>query len=292
MRTFADFTASVEGAAFRRAYDRVLGKWPVEVTSTDVESRFGTTRVHSCGRADAPPVVLLPGAGATSTVWFANVAALAENHRVHALDLLGDAGCSTAHGDPMRTADDLLSWLHAVTTGLGLDTFRLVGHSYGAMIALAFALHRPDRVSTLVLLDPTSCFAGFRFRYLARAAPILLRPTETRERAFIRWETDAAPIDDDWLTLLALGAEHFPTSRTIVPKRPRRAALAESPVDTTVILAADSKAHRSGRLATTISTTMPRAHVTVLDGATHHTLPMTPADTLNAALIRALGRTT
>ncbi|NLV79993.1 MAG: alpha/beta hydrolase [Rhodococcus sp.] len=283
-----DFTTTAEGVAFYRAYDRVLEKWPVDVTCVDLTSQYGTTRVNVCGPLDAPPVVLLPGAGATSTVWFENVAALADRFRVYAVDLLGDAGRSIADGKRIRSIDDLMSWLNAVTEDAGLTDFGLIGHSYGAMIALAYALREPGRVRNLVLLDPNSCFAGMRASYLAHAVPLLLRPNEKRERDFIRWETGGQDIDEDWLDLLARGAAYFPKSKTIVPKRPKRNALEELAVDTTVILAADSKVHDAGQLAADIAGALPRLHPIAVEGATHHTMPMSPAAELNDALINAL----
>ena len=287
-RSTTEFAATTDGAAFYRAYDRVLDKWPVTVTGVDLSSEFGTTRVNVCGPPDAPPIVLLPGGGATSTVWFANVAALSGHHRVYAVDLLGDVGRSRNHGTPVRLVEDLMSWIDAVTRAVGLTDFGLVGHSYGAMIALAYALRAPHRVRKLALLDPSSCFAGMRTSYLARAVPLLLRPTDKRERDFIRWETGGQDMDADWLDLLARGAAHFPRSKTIIPRRPQRHALEKLAVDTTVILAADSKVHHSRRLATDLAKSLPRLRVLVLDNATHHTMPMSPAAEVNEVLINAL----
>lgn len=283
-----DFAATEAGAAFYSAYDSVLEKWPVEVTHLELESDFGTTRVNACGPSDAPPVVLLHGGGATSTVWFDNVTALAGRYRVFAVDIIGDPGRSVGHGKPVRTVEDLLSWLDSVTSGAGLDTFNVVAHSYGAMIALAYTLDHADRVDTLTLLDPNSCFAGMRAQYLSRAIPLLLRPTEKRQREFVRWETDGSPLDEDWLSLLALGAAHFPKTKTIVPKRPRAGDLARLAVDTTVLFAHGSKVHHSARLASTIESVSPRLHPCVIDGATHHTLPMSPASEVNAAIMQGI----
>lgn len=283
----ADFASTTRGDAFYRAYDRVLGKWPVEVTSVDLVSEYGTTRMNTCGPPDAPPIVLLPGAGATSTVWFANVATLSDHYRVYAVDLLGDPGRSVADGNPVRCVDDLMSWFDTVTAAAGLSDFGLVGHSYGAMIALAYALREPGRVRNLALLDPNSCFAGMRASYLAHAVPVLLRPSDKRERDFIRWETRGQDIDDDWLDLLARGAADFPTSKTVVPKRPKVRELEELAVDTTVILAADSRVHDSRRLATRIGA-FRRMRSILIEGATHHTVPMSPAAQVNDALIEAL----
>ncbi|MDI9913770.1 alpha/beta hydrolase [Rhodococcus sp. IEGM 1379] len=252
-------------------------------------SDYGTTHVNVCGPRDGAPVILLPGGGATSAVWFGNVSALSAHNRVYAVDLIGDVGRSIARGKPVKTIDDLLDWLGTVVGGLGLDSPSLISHSYGAMIALAYAIRNPDAVNRLVLIDPNSCFTGMKPQYLLHALPILLRPNEKRERAFIEWETDGASLDEDWFSLLARGAASFPKSKTIVPKRPGKKALASLSVATTVILAGRSKVHDSRRVEGSIRVSIPHARTVILDSATHHTLPMQPAAELNAALSSVVG---
>lgn len=286
--TIEEFANTTAGAAFYRAYDTVLARWPDGTTSFEVESEYGSTRINAYGPPDAPPVVLLPGGGATSTVWFANVAALGARHRVYAVDILGDAGRSVAGPRPPRTVDDLLDWFIGLVDGLGLGTFAVAGHSYGAMIALAGALRMPGRVVELVLLEPNSCFARMRTGYLLRALPVLLRPSEQRERAFVAWETAGRSLDEEWLDLLALGAT-FPTSKTIVPKRPSAKAFRDFDVATTVILARDSKVHDSSRVEEAVRRVLPGARTIMLDDATHHTVPLHPVDAVNGALLEGLG---
>ncbi|MDI9894872.1 alpha/beta fold hydrolase [Rhodococcus sp. IEGM 1381] len=281
---------------FYAAYDRVLQKWPVEVEVMNVNTPHGTTRVNACGPVDGPALVLLPGAGATSTVWFANVDALARHYRVYAVDLMGDVGRSVPGGqewslrnDPgdraIDSVEELLGWLSAVFDELNLPTAALCGHSYGAMIALAYALRHENRVDALTLLDPNSCFGSMSPRYLLHALPILLSPNEKRQRSFVRWETDGAQLDSDWLDTLALGAAHAPTTKTIVPKRPKPAAFENFGVATTVVLAGKGKVHNAARIEAAVRTALPAARTVILGGATHHTLPIHPAAEVNAILL-------
>lgn len=283
------FAESDEGRAFYAAYDALLAKWPRGTVIHDLDSRFGTARVTEYGPPDAPPVLLLPGAGATSMVWFANAAALGETHRVLAVDIIGDVGRSVAGGDPVRSVDDLLEWLGSVADALGATRCALAGHSYGAMIALAAAVRTPERVGRLVLLDPTSCFVGMRFGYLLRALPVLVRPTAARERAFLEWETRGAQLDPDWVTLMALGAAHFPTAKTIVPRRPSSEELGRCTVDTTVVLAPFGRVHDPDEVARAARKALPSCRAVTLTAGTHHTLPMYPSDEVDLMLRDALG---
>ncbi|MBS9373154.1 alpha/beta fold hydrolase [Rhodococcus sp. B50] len=282
------FVDTADGRAFYDAYDTLLAKWPRGTKIHDLPSRFGTTRVTEYGSPEAPPVLLLPGAGATSIVWFANAAALGERHRVLAVDLIGDVGRSVASGDPVRNVDDLLEWLGSVADTVGATRCALVGHSYGAMIALAAAVRTPERIDRLVLLDPNSCFAGMRPGYLLRALPVLVRPTAARERAFLEWETRGAQLDPDWITLMALGAAHFPTSKTIVPRRPSAEALGRCTADVTVVLAPFGRVHDPDKVARTVRKALPSCRAVTLTVGTHHTLPMHPSDEIDAVLRDAL----
>ncbi|MGU3432369.1 alpha/beta fold hydrolase [Actinomycetes bacterium M1A6_2h] len=258
---------------FFHAYDRVLAKWPVPVESVDLESQWGTTHVNICGPTDGVPIVLLPGGGATSTVWFANVAALSRQHRVFAVDPIGQPGRSTVGSTPIENVGNLMLWLGGVLDGLMLGAVDVVGHSYGAMISLAFALDAPDRVNALTLLDPNSCFAGMSPRYLAHAVPLLVRPTYQRQRSLIEWETGGAAIDPDWLDLQARGAADFRSAKTVVPRRPTAQALSRMP-STTVFLAEKSKVHNASRIAETIRSTLPHIETVMVPDCTHHMMPM------------------
>ncbi|MCJ1677678.1 alpha/beta hydrolase [Streptomyces sp. APSN-46.1] len=268
--------------SFRTAYDEMLARWPGPVEAVELPTSYGLTRVNSCGPADAPPLVLLPGGGATSTVWGAFAAAGA--YRVHAVDLVGDPGLSVpAAGRPIRAVGDLVGWLDAVLDGLdGLGAGRPValgGHSYGAWIAAHYAAHyaarRPGRLARLVLLDPTRVFAGLRPEYVLRAVPMLLRPTPARIRSFLAWETGGAALDPVWLRLQDETAA-FPTVRPVGGPRPDPAGLGKLPVR--VLFAADARCHDSARVARAARQALPGARIDVLPGVSHHALPLVAAE--------------
>ncbi|MFH9005453.1 alpha/beta fold hydrolase [Streptomyces afghaniensis] len=274
-------------AVFYAAYDAVLRRWPVEVQSVDVPSPYGSTRVQVCGREGGVPVVLLPGGGTTSAVWFATVGALAADHRVYAVDLMGDIGRSVHDGERLRGAGDLVAWLDSVFDALDLDGVHLCGHSYGAWIALNYALHAPRRLGRLALLDPVNCFAGMSPRYLARALPMLLKPTAERVRAFHRWETGRAPEDPVWRALLDSTATAR-RSKVVAMRRPRAQALRGCTVPALVVLAERSRAHHAQRVAAAARRLLPEADVVTLPGASHHSVPTERPAELNRLLAQFL----
>ncbi|MET9272847.1 alpha/beta fold hydrolase [Kribbella sp. NPDC003557] len=273
--------------SFQDTYDALLARWGVPVEQLELTDEFGTTHVNACGPADAPPVVLLAGHGATSPVWFTVAPRLAEQYRVYAVDLIVDAGRSTNTGRTPETPDDLHSWLTSTFDGLGVERAALCGHSYGAWIALTYAIARPERVERLALLDPTDCYTGLRLPYILRALPSLLRPSRERTASFLRWETQGLPLDRQVLELAGLAAEQ-PSTPFVRTKRPSDDQLRDlAPL---VFVASRSKSQDAAQLTRRVSTLSPGATVVRLDTATHHSLPSLHADEVAPPLLAHLVR--
>ncbi|MFI5647357.1 alpha/beta fold hydrolase [Kitasatospora sp. NPDC051705] len=273
-------------APFLAAYDALLDRWPVPVEPLTVRTGHGTTRINACGPADGRPLVLLHGGGATSTLWSANAGSwAAAGHRVLAVDLIGDPGRSVHDGPALAGLPGLLGWLDAVLDGLGVPRADLCGHSYGAWIALQYALHAPDRVDRLALLDPTQCFAGFRPGYLLHALPLFL-PGRSADRArrFLDWETGGARLDPTWREVYALGHSDFPASRVVTGPRPTPDRLRTLAAPTLTLLAEHSRVHDAHRVAEAARRALPGSTVDVLPDASHHDLPMAAAPEVNRRL--------
>jgi pimeloyl-ACP methyl ester carboxylesterase len=104
-------------------------------------------------RSAASPLLLTHGFAATSQMFAANVAALAQNHIVITWDLRGH-GRSGAPDDPsLYTVPLVLGDMVALLDQLDVERATLVGHSVGGFLSLEFALAHPDRVDGLVLVD-------------------------------------------------------------------------------------------------------------------------------------------
>ena len=267
---------------FQDAYDALLGRWGVPVEQLELPDEFGTTHVNACGPADGPPVILLPGYGATSPVWFTVAPRLAERYRVYAIDLIVDAGRSTNTGQRPKTPDNLHTWLTNSLDKLGLDQAALCGHSYGSWIALTYTLAHPDRVRRLALIDPTDSYLGLRLPYVLRGLPGLLRPSRDRTTSFLRWETQGLPVDPGWLELAGLAAEQ-PSTPFVRPKHPTDDQLRTLPAPL-VFVAGRTKSHNPDKLTQRVTTLTPTATVVRLPEATHHSLPTLHADEVAPAL--------
>jgi pimeloyl-ACP methyl ester carboxylesterase len=131
----------------------------------------------------APPLVLLHGFGASLAQWRNNLAGLSQAHPVYALDLLGFGGSAKAATDfsSQLWAAQVLDFCQQV---IGRPVI-LVGHSLGALVALAATVQQPTAVARLVLLTLPAArqelLSGWVQSVAAAAerrfsSPLLIRP--------------------------------------------------------------------------------------------------------------------
>jgi pimeloyl-ACP methyl ester carboxylesterase len=101
-------------------------------------------------RPSEPDVVFIHGAGMDHTVWTLQTRWFAHHGRnVFALDLPGHG---RSEGAPLARIEDYAAWLMRALDAIDSARAALVGHSMGALIALAAAAASPERVWALGLL--------------------------------------------------------------------------------------------------------------------------------------------
>ena len=204
-------------AAYLAAYEAELKLWPVPYEDIELPSRFGTTHVIACGPADAPPLVLLHGYMATSTMWWPNVADFSREHRVYAIDVMGQASRSIP-ADPIGSAADYVAWLNTTLYGLHVNRFSLIGMSFGGWLALHYAIAMPARVEKLVLLSPGGFLPMVR-QFMLRGMSMAFFPARFTVRSFMRWLGFTIGPGSDF-ELMYLGMKHFrfaPATLRVLP---------------------------------------------------------------------------
>jgi pimeloyl-ACP methyl ester carboxylesterase len=155
---------------FLAVYDDAIASWPVTPEQSDVDTRFGPTHVLTCGPPAGVPVVLLHGIAVSAASWAPNIGMLSERHRVVAADAMADAGRSVQRA-PLANGADLARWLGDVVDALGAERVHVVGLSYGGWIALNVALHAPERLQSVTMVDPPNAFAAAPATALLKLAP-------------------------------------------------------------------------------------------------------------------------
>lgn len=102
-----------------------------------------------------PAVVLIHGFGASWGHWRHNIPAMAETHRVYAIDLIGFGG-SAKPQPSAEIAYTFETWSQQVTAFCQQvvgDSAFLVGNSIGCIVALQAAVDAPDQVRGVAALN-------------------------------------------------------------------------------------------------------------------------------------------
>ena len=211
---------SAHGArAVEARYRLLLRDWPVANRQLRVPTRHGETFMVASGPENAPPVLLLHGAGANAVMWMSDVAAFAAHFRVYAIDIIGEPGLSAPERPPLESEAYAL-WLDDVMQALSLARTSIVGVSLGGWLALDYATRRPRRVESVGLLCPSGV-GRQKMGFLFKAIPLLMLGRWGRRKALEMVAgpppADASPADRDFADFVLLIFEHFRPRVTKVP---------------------------------------------------------------------------
>jgi pimeloyl-ACP methyl ester carboxylesterase len=125
-----------------------------------------------------PPIVMLHSSLSSKSQWTALAERLASRFRVIALDLCGYGDNAMLAAEGSFTLDDEIGVItdHLERLVEPHTRVQVVGHSYGALVALRFAQCQSDRVASLTLYEPVA------FCVLDDRDPELIRVRHFAER--------------------------------------------------------------------------------------------------------------
>ena len=106
-------------------YERFHARIALPTQRRTVSTRFGDAHVLVGGPVDAPPVVLLHGALASSAHLVGELQPLLERFRIYAVDVVGQSAKSADH-QPSVKNDEYGHWLADVMDGLSVPSVRVV----------------------------------------------------------------------------------------------------------------------------------------------------------------------
>ncbi len=128
---------------------------PVNFVTSSSGQRIHVERFGTHG----PPVVLIHGFCSSSYSFRQLAPLLARHHRVYAIDLNGFGYTQRPHDPAAYDLDGQAALVRETLDRLGLGRVDLVGHSFGAVVALRVAELQPRRIGRLVLISPATAIA-------------------------------------------------------------------------------------------------------------------------------------
>lgn len=252
----------------RRWHETFRAKTP-SATPTEVSTSFGKAHALIAGPPDAPPLVVLHGALASSAHLLPELAPLLATRRIIALDVVGQSVMSEDRRVSLD-GDDYGRWVAEATAALGLDRFDLLGVSWGGFVATRAAQTLGDRLGRLVLLVPAGfvsgpAWAGFR----EVGWPMMtyrMFPTEKRLLRVMRGLFST--IDDDWKAYFGEALRAYRFDMRIPPlAKPGDLAGVTCPV---LVVGAELDVSFPGEaLLARAKELLPHAETELLEGAKH-----------------------
>jgi pimeloyl-ACP methyl ester carboxylesterase len=268
MNRIGSFRSASGQHRYFEAYEAAMRECPEPDKQFDVETRHGITRVYRYGQSDAPPIVLLPGLASTSASWAPFLSALAEHHPVYAIDTMGEPGRSVQTA-PLVDIADRAQWLDDVLARLDLAGVHLMGGSSGGNYAINQAIHAPDRLASVIMLDPTTVTASFSRKAMAYGLLLAIVNQEWLWRRFLRWITGVDMRKDPLVRLICTGVREY-RARAPWQRCPGEDEIRNVSVPVLALFAGRSVAHDAHAAADRLRRLLPTAQVELLLAVAHH----------------------
>jgi len=167
-------------------YNKFLENWPGPYTSEMIPTSLGLTHVLINGPEDGIPVILFHGAMANALMWKDVVGALQETHRTIAVDIVGHFGQSI----PTKSSiddEELVLWVDEILDHMAVDQVVVIGTSFGGWLAMRYSMVASDRIRKLVLIATAPSSPKFSFRFIAKSARMMARPTDENVEALVAY---------------------------------------------------------------------------------------------------------
>lgn len=263
---------SAEGQdQFMTAYEESFAQMPAAEEAIDVRTDFGIVRLYRfAGTGDATaPLVLLPGRSSASPVWADNLPMLLEIGDVYTIDLLGEPGMSVQER-PIQNDEDQAAWLHQALENLPEDQFHLVGLSIGGWNTVNLALHEPDLIATMSLIDPVFVFGDMPLGTVVRSIPAAFSwlPKSWRD-SFNSYTAGGAPVEDVPVAqMIEAGMQHY-SLKLPQPTRISEEQLATIDLPVLAMLAGNSVMHEPQSAVETAERALINGTVSYYPDASH-----------------------
>lgn len=134
--------------------------------------RIGNYDINYITYGQGKPILLIHGATIGWGQWFKNIAELAKNFKVYAIDLPG-SGLSTRIN--FATSNLETAWVKTVEEfikALNLKSVSIIGHSFGGWIGIKIAARLPSKINKLILVNSIGIEKNVPLKHRLLAIPL------------------------------------------------------------------------------------------------------------------------
>jgi len=284
-------------AEYMAAYESTMQLWTVPYEPVDNLSRFGRTHVVMCGPKEAPPLVLLHCFATSLACWAYNVASLSQNHRVYALDMMGQPSKSIPN-QPIANRDELAEWLTDTLDQLGIRRTDLIGYSFGGFAGLNYAMRAPNRLNKLILLSPAGSLVPLWKQFYIRGIISTLLPSFSRllaRRLWFEWmfykpnrdNSSTRRVYERLLNQFALGLRYFRSAAGVLPVAYKDDELRSVRTPSLVLIGQQESLLDPVAAVVRAKRLIPRVETALIPQASHD-LPISQAEIVNKLVLAFL----
>jgi pimeloyl-ACP methyl ester carboxylesterase len=275
---------------YSKTYNEALRLLPPPNQTLDIRTSFGVVRMYKWvteQTQSATPIILIPGRSAGVPMWSSNLNAFITKHPVYAMDFLGDAGMSV-QTVKIENGADQAAWLHEALSSLNVTKMHIVGHSFGGWAAANYATRYPEKVASLILLEPVFVFQGLRTEIIIKSIPaaIPFLPKSWRE-SMLEDIAGATEIDyaDPVARMIAAGTEYYARKLPGLPEQITLEQLKTWEMPTYVAMGEKSVMHDSEKAIAVAQSNIKHIQAKNWLGGTH-SLPMDFPREINAEIVK------
>ncbi|WP_299729464.1 alpha/beta hydrolase [uncultured Tateyamaria sp.] len=230
---------------------------------------------------DGPTILLIHGVGLRAEAWGAQIDALGSSDHVVAVDVPG-------HGSSagLRVAPDLSAYTETIAKCLTGPTV-VIGHSFGAMIALDLAMSHTDHVAGVAALNaiyrrPPDARTAVMARARSLDGVTIADPTAPLDRWFGPDPSPERAACENWL--LNVDPAGYKAAYSVFAQEdgPADTALRSLPCPALFMTGA-AEPNSTPEMSRAMAALAPNGRAVVIPGAAHM-MPMTHAEQVNAQL--------
>ncbi|AOY76526.1 alpha/beta fold hydrolase [Clostridium formicaceticum] len=276
---------------YLKFYDKTALLWPVSLETKMIDTSYGKTFVRISGPLDAPALVLLPGAGASSLMWLSNIEALSKDYRIYAIDDIYGCGRSI-YTQTINDSNDFIKWLDELFDSLELENnIHLMGMSYGGWQTSQYALRFPNKLNKIILLAPAATVLPISAGWVMRTL-LLLLPGRYFAKNLIYWlykdlvKKDKEAAEQE-INFLFLALKCFKYKRLPNPTVLNDNELKNIKTPTLYLVGENERIYSTQKAVQRLNTISPRIKTEIISNAGHDLL-WVQADVVNKKVLEFL----
>lgn len=247
--SMSGFVSKEGKLVYEESYNEAMSFLPKPLESTLISTNFGEVQLYKFQEDETPdntPILLLPGKGSATPMWEANLNDFLKYRPVYTIDLIGEPGLSI-ETKRIQTEIDQALWLKQVIEQLPEEELNLLGVSFGGWSAANLAAKYPEKIQSLILIEPVYVFGSIPLKMILASIPASVPavPKSIRER-MLSYISGGAEIDENEPTakLIETGMRTF-KSKLPMPSQMQAEQLSELKMPVLGVLAKQSTMHQA-----------------------------------------------